>query len=97
MQHSKGNGIKLLFLLTTKIQQMGVKEGLAVKLLNVQDGWAFQAAAQGLLRATFVSNERLQHGPHHVELHKYIYAHIYKRERNNISETSLLFTSWWFY
>lgn len=53
---------------TTEVEQMGVKEGLAVKLLNVEDGGAFQAAAQGLLRTTFVSNERLQHGPHHVEL-----------------------------
>lgn len=51
--------LKLLFLLTTKIQQMGIKKGLAVKLLNVQDGWAFQTATQSLLRATFVSNERL--------------------------------------
>lgn len=49
---------------------MGVEEGLAVKLLNVQDGWAFQTAAQSLLRAAFVSDERLQHRPHHVELHR---------------------------
>lgn len=60
-------------LLTTKIQQMGVKEGLAVKFLNVQDGGTFQTAAQSLLRATFVSNEGLQHSPHHVELFIYLY------------------------
>lgn len=47
---------------------MGVKEGLAVEPLHVQDGGAIQTAAQSLLRATFVSNERLQHSPHHVEL-----------------------------
>lgn len=49
---------------------MGVKEGLAVKLLNVHDGGTFQTAAQSLLRATFVSNERLQHRSHHVQLHR---------------------------
>ena len=48
---------------------MGVKEGLAVKLLNVHDGGAFETAAQSLLRAAFVCDQRLQHGPHHVELH----------------------------
>lgn len=47
---------------------MGVEEGLAVELLNVQDGGAFQAAAQGLLGPTLVSNERLKHSPYHVEL-----------------------------
>lgn len=56
---------------------MGVKERLAVKLLNVQDSGAFQTAAQSLLRPTFVSNERLQHSPHHVELQ------IKKRSRGN--------------
>lgn len=48
---------------------MSVKEGLAMKLLNVHDGGAFQTAAQSLLRAAFVCNQRLKHGPHHVELH----------------------------
>lgn len=75
------------FLLTTKIQQMGVEEGLAVELLNVQDGWALQTAAQSLLGATLVSNERLQHGPHHVELH------VGTKKRNNGSEISLRSTA----
>lgn len=48
---------------------MSVKEGLAVKLLNVHDGGAFQTAAQSLLGTAFVRDQRLQHGPHHVELH----------------------------
>lgn len=63
---------RLLFLLTTEVQQVGVKERLAVKLLNVQDGGTFQTAAQSLLGATFVSNKGLQHSPHHVKLHTYI-------------------------
>lgn len=55
-------------LLTTEVQQVRVEEGLAVEALDVQDGGAFQAAAQSLLGATLVCDERLQHGPHHVEL-----------------------------
>lgn len=67
---------------------MGVKEGLAVKFLNVQDGGTFQTAAQSLLRAAFVSDEGLQHSPHHVEL--YIYLHeIYILIYLYISEISL--------
>lgn len=48
---------------------MSVKETLAVKLLDVQDGGALQATAQSLLGATFVCDQRLEHRPHHVELH----------------------------
>lgn len=36
-------------LLTTEVQQMGVKKGFAVKLLNVKDCWPFQTATQRLL------------------------------------------------
>lgn len=56
--------------LTTEVQHMGVKEGFAVKLLNVKDGGTFQTATQSLFRATFVRNERLKHSPHHIELHR---------------------------
>lgn len=49
---------------------MSVKEALAVKLLDVQDGGALQATAQSLLGATFVCNQRLKHRPHHIELQK---------------------------
>lgn len=58
-------------LLTAEVQQVCVKEGLLVKLFNVQNGGTLKTAAQSLLRAAFVSNERLQHGPHHVELKIY--------------------------
>lgn len=49
---------------------MSVEETLAVKFLDVQDGGALQAAAQSLLGATFVRNQRLEHRPHHVELQR---------------------------
>lgn len=53
---------------TTEVQQMRVEERLAVEPLDVQDGGAFQAAAHSLLGAALVRDERLQHGPHHVQL-----------------------------
>lgn len=64
--------------LTTEVQQVGVEERLAVELLNVYDGWALQAAAQGLLRATLISDEGFQHSPHHVQLQG---EHVERRER----------------
>lgn len=54
--------------LTAEVQHVSVEETLAVKLFNVQDGGAFQTAAQSLLEAAFIRNERLEHSPHHVEL-----------------------------
>ena len=55
--------------LTAEVEEVRVEEGLAVDLLDVQDGGALQAAAQGLLKATLFCYERLQHGPHHIQLH----------------------------
>ena len=56
-------------LLTAEVEQVGVEEGLPVEALDVQDGGALQAAPQGLLRAALVGDQRLQHRPHHVQLH----------------------------
>lgn len=36
-------------LLTTEVQQVGVKKRFAVKLLDVKDCWPFKAATQSLL------------------------------------------------
>ena len=54
--------------LTTEVEQVGVEEGLPVELLDVQDGGTLQPATQGLLGAALVRDERLQHGPDHVQL-----------------------------
>lgn len=47
---------------------MGEEERLLVEVLNGLNNGAIQTAAKSLLRATFISDERLQHGAHHVEL-----------------------------
>lgn len=55
---------------TAEIEEVRVEERLPVELLDVDDGGALQAAAEGLLGATLVRHEGLQHGPHHVQLHR---------------------------
>lgn len=47
---------------------MGEEERLLVEVLDGLNDGAIQTAAESLLRATFISDERLQHGAHHVEL-----------------------------
>lgn len=47
---------------------MGEEERLLVEVLYGLNNGAIQTAAKSLFRATFISDERLQHGAHHVEL-----------------------------
>lgn len=56
--------------LTTDVEQVREEEGLLVEVLYGEDNGPVQAAAQGLLGATFVCDERFKHGPHHVQLEK---------------------------
>lgn len=45
---------------------MGVEEGVLMEVLYGLNYWAVQAAAQCLLRAALVSDQRLKHSSHHV-------------------------------
>lgn len=54
--------------LTTEVEQVSVEEGLAVKLLNVNDGWPLQTATQSFLKSALISDQRLQHRPDHIQL-----------------------------
>lgn len=56
--------------LTTEVEEMGVEERVLMKVLYGLNYRAIQAAAQGLLRATFVCDQRLEHGSHHVQLQR---------------------------
>lgn len=57
-------------MLTTDVEQVREEEGLLVEVLYGEDNGAVQAAPQGLLGAALVCDERLEHGPHHVQLEK---------------------------
>ena len=54
--------------LTAEVEQMGEEEGVLVKVLDGKHDGSVQAAAQGLLGATLVCYEGLQHCAHHVQL-----------------------------
>lgn len=56
--------------LTTDVEQVREEERLLVEVLYGEDDGSVQAAPQGLLGATFVRDERLKHGPHHVQLER---------------------------
>lgn len=47
---------------------MGEEERLLVEVFYGLNDGAVQTAAKSFLRATFIGNERLQHGANHVEL-----------------------------
>lgn len=47
---------------------MGVEKGVFMEVFDCLNYGAIQAAAQGLLRAALVCDQRLKHGSHHVEL-----------------------------
>lgn len=49
---------------------MGVEEGVFMEVLYGLNDRAIQTAAQGLLRATLVCDQRLKHGSHHVQLQR---------------------------
>lgn len=56
--------------LTTEVEEMRVEEGVFMEVLYGLNYGAIQAAAQGLLWAALVCNQRLQHGSHHVQLQR---------------------------
>lgn len=47
---------------------MRVEEGVFMEVLYSLNYGAIKAAAQGLLRATLVCDQRLEHGSYHVQL-----------------------------
>lgn len=49
---------------------MSVEEWFTMELLYVQDGWSFKTTAQSLLWAALISDQRLQHGPDHIQLYR---------------------------
>lgn len=55
--------------LTTEVEQMSVEEWFTMELLDVQDGRSFKTTAQGLLWAALIGDQRLQHGPDHIQLY----------------------------
>ena len=57
-------------LLTAEVEQVCEEEGMFVEVLNGHYYWSIQTAAESLLRPTLICDQWLQHGAHHVQLHR---------------------------